>query len=99
MQVKYVSESNLQVTLDNGAIWFMADDAKDKLDRFGVQEWIDEGNTPEPYVEPELSYSVRRAAAYASLQEQADMQYWDAVNGTTLWQEHIAKVKSDIPKE
>ena len=67
--------------------------------RVMIQEWIDEGNTPEPYVEPELSYSVRRAAAYASLQEQADMQYWDAVNGTTLWQEHIAKVKSDIPKE
>ena len=44
-------------------------------------------------------YKRDRAEAYASLQDQLDMQYWDAVNGTTLWQDHIAKIKSDIPKE
>jgi hypothetical protein len=27
-----------------------------------------------------------------------DMQYWDKVNGTTNWEDAIAKVKSDIPK-
>jgi hypothetical protein len=26
------------------------------------------------------------------------MQYWDKVNGTTNWEDAIAKVKSDIPK-
>ena len=41
---------------------------------------------------------LTRAAAYPSLQEQADMQYWDAVNGTTTWKDAIAKVKSDNPK-
>ena len=35
---------------------------------------------------------------YASIQEQLDMQYWDAVNGTTTWKDAIAKVKSDNPK-
>ena len=35
---------------------------------------------------------------YASVQEQLDMQYWDLVNGTTIWKDHIAKVKSDNPK-
>ncbi len=27
-----------------------------------------------------------------------DMQYWDKVNGTTNWENAIAKVKSDIAK-
>ena len=35
---------------------------------------------------------------YASIAEQLDMQYWDAVNGTTTWKDHVAKVKSDNPK-
>src|SRR5210317_2342358 len=38
-----------------------------------------------------------RATAYPSIQEQLDMQYWDKVNGTTNWQDAIAKVKSDNP--
>ena len=45
-----------------------------------------------------LEYSRKRAEQYASLQEQMDMQYWDSVNGTTTWKDHIAKVKSDNPK-
>jgi len=43
-------------------------------------------------------YARDRAIAYPSLQDQADMQYWDAVNGTTTWQDAIAKVKADYPK-
>ena len=44
------------------------------------------------------SYRSKRRAAYPSQQEQLDMQYWDAVNGTTTWKDAIAKVKSDNPK-
>ena len=43
-------------------------------------------------------YQRDRAEDYATLQDQADMQYWDAVNGTTLWQEHIAEIKAKHPK-
>jgi len=43
-------------------------------------------------------YQRDRASAYPSLQDQADMQYWDTVNGTTTWQDAIAKVKADYPK-
>jgi hypothetical protein len=39
-----------------------------------------------------------RATAYPSIQEQLDMQYWDKVNGTTNWEDAIAKVKLDNPK-
>ena len=41
---------------------------------------------------------LTRAAAYPSLQEQMDMQYWDAVNGTTTWKDHVAAVKAKYPK-
>ena len=43
-------------------------------------------------------YKKNRVNAYPSWQEQMDMQYWDAVNGTTTWKDAIAKVKSDNPK-
>ena len=43
-------------------------------------------------------YQRDRASAYPSIQEQLDMQYWDAVNGTNKWQEAVAKVKTDNPK-
>tara|TARA_R100001163_G_C5044284_1_gene181796 strand:- start:734 stop:973 length:240 start_codon:yes stop_codon:yes gene_type:complete len=43
-------------------------------------------------------YKVKRAEQYASWQDQMDMQYWDSVNGTTTWRDHVTKVKSDNPK-
>ena len=43
-------------------------------------------------------YKIQRASEYPSIQEQLDMQYWDAVNGTKKWQEAVAKVKTDNPK-
>jgi hypothetical protein len=43
-------------------------------------------------------YQRDRAIAYPSIQEQLDLQYWDKVNGTTNWQDAIAKVKADTPK-
>ena len=44
-------------------------------------------------------YQRDREIAYPSIQDQLDMQYWDKVNSTTNWQDAIAKVKSDNPKE
>ena len=46
----------------------------------------------------ELTVIENRQNAYASIPDQLDMQYWDSVNGTTIWKDHIAKVKSDNPK-
>ena len=43
-------------------------------------------------------YQRDRELAYASVGDQLDMQYWDAVNGTTTWKDHVAKVKADHPK-
>jgi len=48
--------------------------------------------------EQENGYKTARQEAYGSVQDQLDMQYWDSVNGTTLWADHIAQVKADNPK-
>ena len=72
-------------------------------------EWHN-GTTPIPkadieakMVEVQAEYDANqyqrdRATAYPSIQEQLDMQYWDKVNGTTNWEDAIAKVKADNPK-
>jgi len=70
----------------------------------------DNGTTPIPkadieakMVEVQAEYDANqyqrdRATVYPSIQEQLDMQYWDKVNGTTNWEDAIAKVKADNPK-
>ena len=69
--------------------------------RVMIQEWIDEGNTPEPYVEPEPHWIDKRLAkmengGYGTTGEQFEMI---GEQGMEVYQAHIAKVKSDIPKE
>lgn len=44
------------------------------------------------------AYKKSRAEAYASIGDQLDMQYHDAVNGTTTWKDHITAVKTAHPK-
>ena len=35
---------------------------------------------------------------YLPLAQQLDMQYWDSVNGTTTWKDHVTAVKAKYPK-
>ena len=48
--------------------------------------------------EQQFGYIQARQEGYGSIADQLDMQYWDAVNGTTTWQDHVAQVKTDNPK-
>jgi len=43
-------------------------------------------------------YKGDRCEAYGSIGDQLDMQYWDSVNDTTVWVDHIAAVKLANPK-
>ena len=43
-------------------------------------------------------YYRKRAEAYPPLEEQLDMQYWDAENNTTTWKDAVEAVKSAHPK-
>ena len=44
------------------------------------------------------NWAQYRIEAYGSIGDQLDMQYHDSVNGTTVWQDHIAAVKAKYPK-
>ena len=44
-------------------------------------------------------YQRDREKAYPSIGDQLDMQYWDKINGTSIWSDLITKIKSDNPKE
>ena len=43
-------------------------------------------------------YARDRATAYPTLTEQADMAYWDRLNGTTTLDDAITAVKVQYPK-
>ena len=60
------------------------------------QAKIDLGNSK--WQEQQYGYIQARQEAYGSIADQLDMQYWDSVNGTTTWADHIAQVKADNPK-
>lgn len=44
------------------------------------------------------AYIKARQVAYAHIADQLDMQYWDAINRTTTWLDHIKSVKDKYPK-
>jgi len=60
------------------------------------QAIIDKANSM--WNEQQFGYIQARQEAYGSIADQLDMQYWDSVNGTTIWADHIAQVKADNPK-
>ena len=79
---------------------FVPDDLSNRH-RSMVQEWIDAGNTPTAYVAPEPHWMDKRLAniaggGYGSIGEQLEMI---GEQGMDAFKSHIAKVKSDIPKE
>ena len=61
-----------------------------------AQAKIDLGNSK--WEEQQFGYIAARQAAYASIGDQLDQQYWDAVNGTTTWKDAIDAVKAAHPK-
>lgn len=75
------------VTIDDGTGAFDAQGNQVQIDMALVNAWQD----------PD-AYKYARVSAYPSIQEQLDMQFWDAINGTTTWQDAINAVKTAHPK-
>jgi hypothetical protein len=82
------------VTIDDGTGAFDENGVSIVLDQSKVDIARTELNTEAVAVK----YKSDRANAFASIQDQLDMQYWDSINGTTTWKDHVAKVKADNPK-
>ncbi|BAQ86696.1 hypothetical protein [uncultured Mediterranean phage uvMED] len=85
-QVKYISGAN-----ENGSAIY-----KDTQDFTWSEVSAKKAELQTDY--DNKQYQRDRANAYPSIQDQLDMQYHDAVDGTTTWKDAIATVKSDIPK-
>jgi hypothetical protein len=43
-------------------------------------------------------YQRDRAVIYPSVQDQLDMLYWDAINGSETWKSTITQIKQSYPK-
>ena len=73
-------------------------------------EWLDEEQSQPGQVEvqdeierltllkAELQYRRDRLGEYLPISEQLDLLYWDDVDGTTNWSDHVASVKAKYPK-
>ena len=49
-------------------------------------------------LQEDLKYRANRIEEYLTIEEQLDQLYWDNVNGTSTWADHIAQVKAKYPK-
>ena len=64
-------------------------------------DWVIENGTADIDGGEEVTqedYTVLRASEYPDMATQLDMQYWDNVNGTTVWQDTIDAIKAKYPK-
>ena len=96
-----VDAGNYKVETDEGATHHVPKTDNEALERFGIKQWIDDGKSINEYVPPEKSWVSKRLAnmadgGYGSIREQLEMI---VEQGMDVYQTHIAKVKSDIPKE
>ena len=91
-EIKAELEAPTHKNIDGVNVELTDDEAQEILN-----EWA-ENKRAAQLDEEANGYKTARQSAYASIQDQLDMQYWDSVNGTTTWKDHIAQVKSDNPK-
>ena len=97
----YSAYSGTVVSIDDSAGAFDKDGNSVTLDAVKVAEARTSLNTAAAAV----LYKTQRTGEagttdtiYASIGDQLDMQYKDAVNGTTTWKDHVAAVKAKYPK-
>ena len=97
----YSAYSGTVVSIDDSAGAFDKDGNSVTLDAVKVAS----ARTSLDAAAAAVLYKTQRTGAagttdtiYASVGDQLDMQYKDAVNGTTTWKDHVAAVKAKYPK-
>jgi uncharacterized small protein (DUF1192 family) len=96
-----ITKTNALQSLRPGAEWVLRGDDLEWLDTEQTRPTDAEIAAEITRLEADYAakqYQRDRAAAYPSLAEQMDMQYWDSVNGTTVWADTIAAIKQEYPK-
>ena len=82
------SEKPLTKNIDGIVSEFTEEDYQDRIQSRAIYI-LDQYNN---------GYIIARQAAYLPIPEQLDLLYWDGVNGTSNWSDHIAEVKANNPK-
>ncbi len=96
-KAQYSDESNSAISATiNGRLLSVPDDMENRH-RQVIAEGEAEGNTIEPYVEPEKGYEELRREAYPYIGDQLDMIY-HAGEGGDEFQAAIQAVKDAHPK-
>ena len=98
---EHSAAGSYRVETDKGATHHVPKTDNEALERFGVKQWIDDGNNISEYVPPEKSWVSKRLATmenggYGTIGEQLEMI---GEQGMDVYQSHIAQIKQDIPKE
>ena len=97
----YKAYAGTVVTIDDGTGAFDKDGKSVTLE----QSKIDAARTEINKALADTLYQRQRTGEagttdtiYLPVAQQLDMQYWDSVNGTTTWKDHVAAVKAKYPK-
>ena len=97
----YSAYSGTVVSIDDSAGAFDKDGKSVTLDAVKVaaaRKAIDDAAAAVLYKTQRTGEAGTTDTIYASVGDQLDMQYKDAVNGTTTWKDHVAAVKAKYPK-
>ncbi len=89
------------VSVDDGAGAFDKDGKSVTLDQSKIdtaRTEINKGLADTLYQRQRTGEAGTTDTIYLPLAQQLDMQYWDSVNGTTTWKDHVAAVKAKYPK-
>jgi len=97
----YSAYTGTVVSIDDSAGAFDKDGKSVTLDAVKVaaaRKAIDDAAAAVLYKTQRTGAAGTTDTIYASIGDQLDMQYKDAVNGTTTWKDHVAAVKAKYPK-
>jgi hypothetical protein len=87
---------NIEVTEEQ---WLEAiNSGHNKVNADGTTELFDFRTEEQIALYNSTQYIRDRQAEYPSITDQLDMQYWDTINGTTVWKDTIDAIKAKYPK-
>ena len=68
----------------------------DKTSKWDGNAWVSDPSLVDAVAL--VDWEDARRSSYPTIGDQLDMIYWDQVNGTTTFKDHVAAVKADNPK-